>query len=328
MPRSRRYIESRQVYEICFRVRSGLPFTALSVVDLLLKSAIARTQRDHKVDLCHFLWMANHPHLLIRALDAEQCKRFYGEIQKRVTDSFKRLMGRKRLLLWEKKPVVAKILDLDETIERIGYFYLNPARAHLVESIADYPGLSSWRAFRSAEPSVNVLNSEVVPWIRMPQIKRLPARSLSNWEDQRISKKLTMTASVHHTLEIRPNAWMKAFKICAPEEIASINNRIIHNIASVEQALTAERARTGRTVLGSKRLRNQSIFQPHRPKKHGRRIFVLSSSPELRSRYIQSLRLLTQQCVTLFTLACKGVQVTWPPGISVPPIPPLANTFA
>ena len=58
--RTRRQIISGRPYELILRVSNKLPFVALELVDLILKSALARAQRDNKVIICHHLWMGNH----------------------------------------------------------------------------------------------------------------------------------------------------------------------------------------------------------------------------------------------------------------------------
>ncbi|MDC0357859.1 hypothetical protein OAO01_03515, partial [Oligoflexia bacterium] len=102
MGRKRRQILSYGVYEICMRTKRGLPFVCTAYMNLLLKGILARVQRDLKVILCHHLWNGNHPHIIIRARDSAQCTHFYGEVQKQITDSIKRLLGRKHLNLWQK----------------------------------------------------------------------------------------------------------------------------------------------------------------------------------------------------------------------------------
>ena len=49
MPRTRRYIRANRPYELDIRVKSGLPFACLLLIKLVLKSALARAQRDNKV---------------------------------------------------------------------------------------------------------------------------------------------------------------------------------------------------------------------------------------------------------------------------------------
>ena len=81
--------------------------------------------------------------MLLIPQDAELCVYFYQELQKKVTEAMKRLLGVRRLNLWEGDPILAEVLDADKVISRITYFYANPAEADLVDSIDEYPGLTS-----------------------------------------------------------------------------------------------------------------------------------------------------------------------------------------
>ena len=323
-----RYIESGACYEVCFRVRQGLPFPTLLLIALLLRSAVARANRGGRISISHMLWMANHPHMIIRAFDAEALRLFLMETQRKTTEYVKRLLGLRYLQLWEGEAQVSKILDLDEAVERIAYLYLNPARANLVESIAEYQGLNTWKEFNSSLTDLNTCVSTDVPWIRFPAIKKLRSRKVTAPEDRLIVEELSATSKRRQRLEIKPNDWMEAFGITSSEAVAAINARIRKEVAVVEKSLSLERAAKGYSVLGTKRLRSQEILKSHTPKKHQRRNFVLSSSKDLRIAYIKKVKAIFAECRRLYHLASRGEIVIWPPGVFPPAIKPLANALA
>ena len=147
--RRKRYIRSGKVYSLTFRVREGLPFVCNKTVNLLIESAVARSQRDNKVSLCHDLWMTNHAHLIAVFYDMNQATKFYMEIKKKVTDYYKKLLGLKKLRLWEEDDSVCEILDLYAAMKQIAYLYSNPATANLVSSIDEYRLVNSWVAFNA-----------------------------------------------------------------------------------------------------------------------------------------------------------------------------------
>ena len=140
MPRSRRLFISKQPYMLTFRVAEGLPFTATHYMKLILEGCIARTQRNYKVTLCHHLWMGNHPHIVAVFKDAELAKRFYTEVQKKLTDAIKRLLGIEHLNIWSRSPRVIELVALRSAMKMIAYYYANPAKANLVERIEECPG--------------------------------------------------------------------------------------------------------------------------------------------------------------------------------------------
>ena len=191
MSRPRRQILSREVYEICMRTKEGLPFVCTKYMKLLIKGIMSRVQRDQKVVLCHYLWMGNHPHMIIVAKDSLAACSFHGEIKKQLTDSIKRLIGVKHLNLWKKNGTsVIRYGDIDSVKKQIAYLYANASRANLVESIEEYPGVSSFNMYMSAGSSVSSEVSEDTYWIRLPMIKRLPKRSLTDRQDEHFTEKL------------------------------------------------------------------------------------------------------------------------------------------
>ena len=75
-------------------------------MNAIIKGIMARTQRDDKVVLCHFAWMSNHPHFVVRSKDGEDCIKFYMELERKITAALKRLLGLEILHLWEGTPMV------------------------------------------------------------------------------------------------------------------------------------------------------------------------------------------------------------------------------
>jgi hypothetical protein len=120
-----------------------LPLPPTEVTNQLLTGILARTQRDEKVTLCNFVEMNNHTHQHCIPDEPEQHAKFYMEYQKKVTDTVRRLTKRSRLQLWEKRPSVMKIAELEDAIQRLVYIFLNPAKAGLENSIDCYPGLTT-----------------------------------------------------------------------------------------------------------------------------------------------------------------------------------------
>jgi len=109
MPKSRREFKSGHLYEICFRARSGIPFVVTEYMKLIIESILARVQRDYKVTLCHYIWMGSHPHILSIFRDADQARCFYMEVEKKLTDAIKRLLGVDYLNIWKGCPVLNKV---------------------------------------------------------------------------------------------------------------------------------------------------------------------------------------------------------------------------
>lgn len=265
MPRTRRLIRAQRPYELILRIEKGIPFVSLSLIKLLIEGIIARAQRDQKVTICHYLWMGNHVHMILIARDAQHCVFFYQEIQKKITDSFKRLLGKDKLRLWEGEPVLAEILDPDAVVERISYLYANPASADLVESIDDYPGLSTWNKYVSIGSNDDCTIISEVPWIQLPSIKVLPSSTLSRIDDVLTTSRLRANSTIKHELRIDPNAWFACFKI-NDSAAKYYLERIVASVRNREQEAKKNRNITNKKVLGKKVLQAQPILQAHTPK--------------------------------------------------------------
>lgn len=328
MPANRRQIISGELYELEIRTRFALPFVCLLVVRLLLSSAMARSQRDSKIVICHFLWMANHLHLLFIAKDAEACSQFYSELMKKITDYLKRLLGFPALELWEPGgPVLSQVLDVHKACERVAYLYANPAKADLVDEISQYPGFSSWKPY-AAHPEQDS-HTEIVPWIRQPAISVVPSR-LDERQDKFVTEKLKSSATEFHPLSFHPNALFYVFGVKDKNEISRLNSSIMAEIREREERYAKRRAAEGKTAMGAGRLRREPLMKPHTPKKKSsdRKILFHTSCQELARAFIRTFDVFCDACKEAYTAWRDGnYQAQWPPGAFRPPMRPVANAI-
>lgn len=328
MSRRRRRIESQKCYEVCFRAREGLPFVCYHLINLIICSVVARVQRDQKVILCHDIWNGSHVHLLLVALDADRFFAFLGEVQKQITEIIKRLLGKTYLNIWEGSPMVALVLDLDKAVDRISYFYANPGQDNLVESIEQFPGVSSWNDFKRDLDTVDSSQQATFPWLRLPSIPLLSSASVSHDEDLSLVKFLKSKNKKRHSLVRNPNGWMKCFGVQSNEEVRAVNQRILDELRRKELIAREKRQESRKTVIGAARLKSQQIMKPHTPKKRSRKIFCLCSDPRERLAFIFEFNAFCARCAACYQRWKAGdFSVEWPPGAFRPPIPPLYNIF-
>ena len=330
MAREPRQYQSGLFYEVVFRARTNLPLPPNRTIKRLMKSALARTQRDDKVDICHYLAMSNHLHFGVVVRDAAQMAKFLMELEKKLTDAIKRLLDISYLNLWEGRPKVIAILDVDQAIKSISYWYANPANSNLTETITDYPGLSSWEAFTQCGDTLEASFSEDVEWIRLNHIKALRSPRMTEREDIEYDERLRKSAKQKHSLVIKPNLWMKSFGIERPRDIAAINESIRRATRVREEEMRRKRVREGKSVLGALKLAQTPIMKAHTPKKNERRIFVLSTDKELRIAFIREAKANVARYRELYeTRWRKGdLTVQWPLGMFPPPPPLMSNRLA
>jgi hypothetical protein len=327
MGRARRKIISGYVYEISFRTTCGLPFVCADYTTTILSGIVARVQRDSKVTLCHLLFMANHAHIVIVAKDAQACANFHGEIKKRISDSYKQLLGLPFLSLWaDNSSSVIDLKDLPAVKERIAYLYANPARANLVDSIERYPGFNTFAAFCASLHTLDATHSSPCPWIRTPTIKKLPSRALSPAQDAAFTDYLKAKAKLSHDLVLQPNAWMKLFGITEPEEVAQVNQDIIANLRDKELQVRTLRSQNRWKVKGATRLAIEPVTLTYLPDKESRRIFIYATDPEQRKQFLAEYKTFCERCTYCYEQWKIGnYSVEWPPGSFQPPIPSRVN---
>lgn len=323
MPRTRRFIESGKPYELILRVKAGLPFRPGRLVNALIEGIIARAQRDKKVTICHYVWMGNHVHIILVTQDPQSCVDFYQEIQKKLTDAFKRLLGQHRLSMWEGDAVLAQILDLDKAIDRVAYLYANPSRANLVDSIGEYPGVTSFKAFMGAD-TLNYEYTVDVPWLRLPWLKRLKALFLSQHDEHQYLAQILPKDAQCFPLVLQPNAWMEAFKVGLDEDVASVNQGIIERLGEKELEARIKRKSQGKRTPSKINLFKERIFAPHTPSKRERRIYVLSNCKKLRVAFVSAVKEFCARCSLCYQMLKEGIEnIPWPSQAFRPAAPPL-----
>lgn len=311
------------------RTGHGLPFVCTLYMQLILEGIVARVQRDLKVIINHFVWMANHAHIIVEARDAQQCTRFYGEVQKQLTEAVKRLLGREHLSLWRSNETsVMHLGDRESVMRRIAYLYANPARAGLVNAIEQYPGVSSWSGFQGVAADLKATISKECPWVQAPMIPRLPARSVTERQDLRLCAMMRERVRHKHELKLQPNSWMERFGVTTTQEIGQVNRSIIAMVREHEEAARVERQSMNRKVVGVNKLRREPLTMDYRPKRDTRRLFVHAEDKALRIQMIKRYKDFCDRCRECYERWKLGdFTVVWPPGAFRPPQPSNANWY-
>lgn len=285
---------------------------------------LGRTQRDNKVELCHFVDMNSHSHSMAVSITEENLSKFHMELKKKTTDAVKALLGISSLSLWEKRTGVHYIPTLEDAIERVIYIYCNPSNAGLCESIDHYPGLSSWAAFRDSAPSIDTEVEIEARWYPVSEIPQIPnTRLLSQRQDEALYRELRDSEkAVGHPLVIKPFKWLETFGITTPQEIERIRQRIIARVRETERANALARAKSHTKSASREALQRTPYMKPHKPKKKERKIFVICSDKELRLSLLESFRHTITRCKECYRNAKAGIRVDWPPGTFIPWFPP------
>jgi len=321
MARSRRFIESNSLFEIVFRARSGIPLPCTEYMKLIVLGCLARTQRDDKVKLAHFVVMGNHVHIIVVGhRNEEAVTKFYMELKKKLTESIKQILDLDFLHLWDGPTTLIRILDLDKAIERIAYCYANPARANLADRVENYPGVSSWSRFQATEQKIGAVNSTKVKWYRYATL--MPIGTLTPIV---YLFAFSRFESVEHVLELHPNCWMSLFGVTDSVEVGEINQQIMAAVRDYELQARELRKELKKAVWSVRSLRKQApTVSGYEPRTRDRKIFFLGSTKENRIEYLERFKAFVEHCAELFQIWRKGdFSVVWPPHAFIPWIPPL-----
>ena len=173
MPNNRKFFAKDTICFITTSTEQGLPFIPTIIINAILKGIIARAQMLYGQQICHFVFMANHFHLVLLITNPETVSNFIGYIKSKSANAINRLLGIEKQTVWCEGFDSPIILDADAAIDKIIYTYLNPSKARLVDSIDQFPGISSWNAFTKHK------NSKKVRWIRPSTISPLPSLEMT-----------------------------------------------------------------------------------------------------------------------------------------------------
>ncbi len=323
MPHTIRQIESLMPYEVVFRAKNALTFPCAQYMNSIIKSILSRVQRDNKVILHHYIFEVNHVHILCTVRDIEAFKKFYSELEKQLTEAIKRLTGLTHLNLWMKRPNICLLPTLEDVINKISYIYSNPSNDGLVDTISEYEGVSSYKAFKKNNSKIDYCYEEENPWIRQFHIPRLPSgRSVTIYEDLRLKREMIKQTEESHTLKVYPNSYISRFiKETTMRDVREVNEKILYLLNKKEERNRKKREKENKKVAGAEKLRKLQLLKRHIPKKNSRRVFVQTVDRNIRFKVIAKVKRLHEKCKELYELHKKtgeNVEHLYPLGTYLP----------
>jgi hypothetical protein len=164
--------------------------------------------------------------VVVNPADVSQFMRFFKAESAHMLN---RALGRRKKTVWCEGYDSPIVLTETRTLNSITYIYANPAQDNLEVSIDKYPGLSSWKMFRTGKLQKT--------WkrIRRPAVKKLCRSSHSLKGYTKEAAIILVDSKEENTFTLSPNAWMEAFNITDPEQQEAINNKLIHRVRTFEK---------------------------------------------------------------------------------------------
>lgn len=317
MPRNPKLFIHNYVYMLGFSIQRGLPLAANRLIKQIILSHIARAAELHTQTVGDFLVMSNHIHMFILCHNPDEVDDFVGRIKTEISHAVNRLRGIPRGSVWLSGYDSPPILDLNKLIEKVIYVYSNPLEANLVDSIDQYPNLSSWKT----------LNNQGVAKIKCPRIARSSIPTITpdtekepTW-DKKILRSILSKRKSFNYLEVNPRAMFEALKHTYDDDITfeEYRSKIVDGVAENERDYQEKRRSERKTVLGPKVLRHESIFTDYIPNPKGQKMICLASEAEVRKRYISFFRELKEQARKAYEYFKSSSLLTrYPPGMFAP----------
>ena len=305
--RNPKIFHHNDVLEITTRCTCGLPFTAAPFILTILEGILARAQELYPVTISHYTFMANHFHMVLVVKDPQDVSGFLYYFKCRTAHCINKLLGR-RGSLWDARYDSPVILDADKLTERLVYHYTNPQRAHLVDSIEQYPHLTTWNLLD--EPyTAHSKECEVVTAERLSPIlahRTLKPRQIRFYQQQ-VEDAVWCTAQ----LLVEPSAAYEALG-CGEEDIKAHLTALKQRVSQEEEELSYERKRKGKKVRGAYRLIHDRMDTNYRPQKRGRKMICLGSTRKARAAYIATFKSCVEYCRQVYKKWKKGDFIDYP----------------
>lgn len=310
MGRPRRLYIPGTVVEISFRAQEGLPIPPSPIITQPLAGILARAQELYSVELCHFICLSNHMHMICVVTDPKAISDFMCYIKREAAVLINMLLGRRQRSIWAGRYDAPTVLDAEKLMERITYLYTNPQQANLVDTIEEYPHLSSWNAMLAEE---FISKHKRLPKSIIPSLPRLSwtKKEASNWIGQFFKE-----VNKEHELCITPFSWKRCFPETSYLTNEELRAQIVERVRRAEATL--RKGREG-SVIGARKLIEETINAPHEPKKWGARSICLGTEKRIRKIFIGWYKDIVHEAAKMAEVVSKQRWfVKLPPGLFAP----------
>jgi hypothetical protein len=321
MGHPRRYFPAGTPYFITNRLSEGLPFVANLYINLMLFGILARACfRFRAITVCAFLFLSNHYHMIVVLRgDGSQLAGFMHYVDGEIAKLVVRWLGRRNVKVWGQRYHAAPLLTAESVFQELVYTFSNPLKANLVARASEWDGCSSYSAFEDPTP-------KTYKWIRPSKAPLLPNSLFHKRIVRRLVEKLLETEAPSYTLNIEPFAWMACFPEMQTMSTASMKQRLYEALAKEEKRAEHTRKQEKRTVVGAAALAEQNPHKPYKPKKFGKRVWCISTCPELRKAFIELYAELCQLADEAYKKALGTFEhVRVPLGMFAPPRRPTGS---
>ena len=173
MPAPRKFFRKDDVLFVTCALEQGLLLLANPLARLILTGCLSRAKAMYPVRVSHFLVNGNHIHMLLVVINPSDTSNFLGYFKAEAAHRFNLLMGWTKRTIWCEGYDSPVVLSPLRALLALAYLYANPAKDNLVNSIDEFPGLSSWKMYKKRE------NKRIYSYPRRTRFRELPQDSHS-----------------------------------------------------------------------------------------------------------------------------------------------------
>src|SRR3954449_6650061 len=269
MSRRLRFIpEGGALVEVtCRALHSRLLFRPSPLMNQINIGTLARAKQRHQVQVCFFVGVSNHMHILLWVEDARGLAQFMRYFQSKLAREVGRLTGWKEKIFGRRYHAIVISNEEKAQVARLRYGLAHGAKEDLVERPRDWPGVHCVRA---------LLEGEALEGLWFDRTQEYLAR-------RRGEKFDLLQYATREVLELDP---LPCWKHLTEEQRRS---RVAALVEGIESETAARRKRTGAKPLGVAAILAQNPLQrPKRTKKSPAPAFHAASKAirlELRDAY-------------------------------------------
>jgi REP element-mobilizing transposase RayT len=249
MARRLRFVppEGALVEVTCRTVQSRFLLTPSAELNEIILGVLGRAQRLYPVEVCGYVFLSTHYHLLLVVEDAQQLADFVGYFNSNLAREVARRTGWTDKIWARRYQAIPVSEELNAQVARMAYILTHGAKEGLVESPAQWPGVHCVRPLLAGESAVEGL------WF--DRTREHCARMRGESFERR---KFTQTEKVELS---RLPCWKNLTSEAYREQIAGL-------VRVIEQQAREQREATGLVPLGVKAILAQKPFdRPKKPKK-------------------------------------------------------------
>jgi len=305
MPHPKKLFAEGQLVLISSRTQKGLPLPPNDYMNEIIKSTLARAQALYPIEVNQYIFMSNHFHIFATiGENPENLPKFIGYLKAEIAHAINQFMDRKKNTIWEDGYDSPILLTFEDAIRYIIYIFLNPANAGLVNSIDEYPGVSSWNMFLNAGKEETKYEVQSIARSSIFKLDDEDKYYGNEKRNQEILDRLLSASKTKIVFKLSPNSWMDHFeetKGLSEKEKQEINQKIISEVRKQEEELKEKRKAEGKEVLGAEKLKVESICgrggknDKYVPEKRSPRMVCISSCKTIRDIFLALYKDLCQK---------------------------------